>query len=531
MNNKIKIVLALLMTIAIFIPITALAAEDDVKVYVNGEELAFDQPPIIENGRTLVPLRAIFEALGAEVDWDQETKTVYADWGYNSMVLTIGEDYLTMGDGRVFALDVPAKVLNGRTLVPLRAVSESMGAEVYWEQETRSVWIYKLWESYYVDNVDDLIASIHSDARITLAPGVYNLTEWIEKRTELSAWDHPHVIIEECHDGYELQLHDLNNFGIVAEDPGKLTQIVVEPRYADVLAFVDSTELTVEGLSLGHVEEQGSCMGDVISFLRCQYVSVSECDIFGCGAYGLIAEDSDAISIFNSTVRDCTYGIATLTNTTDVYFGNVTIRDNIVYSLFDLYDSNIYLYDCSFWRNDGASGAVSGDSEIIFEECDMDAAAFAGFTEHPEYGSKIKVEGNLYYSNDLFGFEFCVPEGFLVNGTFSEGNGCFFADYNLNMEIGAYAIYIPDGWDVVDCYQDTLARIKESTASDFEILYSGQRDNNYSIRWIENGWICHQYSIVEYGKETTALYVYSPDNAEACEAMIWEGALSPSAAG
>ena len=117
-------------------------AEDPslVKVFVNGERVLFDQAPIIENNRTLVPFRAIFEALGADVEWDAASRTVTAERGDINIELKIGSDIMLV-DGEECTLDVPAKITGNRTLVPLRAISESLGADVKWDAASRTVTI------------------------------------------------------------------------------------------------------------------------------------------------------------------------------------------------------------------------------------------------------------------------------------------------------------------------------------------------------------------------------------------------------
>ena len=122
--------------------VASLAAPTDtqVKVVVNGTTLSFDQPPIIQDGRTLVPLRVIFEALGANVDWEQSTQTVTAVRGNVTVSLAIGSSILTR-NGEQITLDVPAQLINGRTFVPARAVAESFGAQVGWDAATRTVTI------------------------------------------------------------------------------------------------------------------------------------------------------------------------------------------------------------------------------------------------------------------------------------------------------------------------------------------------------------------------------------------------------
>ena len=83
-------------------------------------------------------MRAVFEALGAEVLWDGSTSTVTAKLEGNEIVLKIGEMYFEK-NGLKIDLDVPAKILNDRTLIPIRAVSESLDREVLWYGETKTV--------------------------------------------------------------------------------------------------------------------------------------------------------------------------------------------------------------------------------------------------------------------------------------------------------------------------------------------------------------------------------------------------------
>ena len=115
-------------------------SEDDVNimVHLNGQKLSFDQPPVIIDGRTMVPLRAIFEALGADVVWDDATKTITAKREKRVVMLEIGQRFITM-DGVSKELDVPAQIVNNRTLVPVRAVSEAFDCEVGWDGITQTV--------------------------------------------------------------------------------------------------------------------------------------------------------------------------------------------------------------------------------------------------------------------------------------------------------------------------------------------------------------------------------------------------------
>ena len=114
----------------------------DISVTLNGEALVFEQAPVIVEGRTLVPLRAIFEALGAEVTWDNDTFTAIAVKDDTTIKITIDDMKLYKND-EVIELDVPARLIDGRTLVPARAVSEALQATVDWDAETRTVTVTK----------------------------------------------------------------------------------------------------------------------------------------------------------------------------------------------------------------------------------------------------------------------------------------------------------------------------------------------------------------------------------------------------
>lgn len=112
----------------------------EVSILVDGENLSFDAPPQIVQDRVLVPMRAIFEKLGASILWDGDTQTVTADRGGTNISLTIGKETASVNYNRV-PLDVPAMIVNDRTLVPLRFISESLGAGVDWDAANYQVLI------------------------------------------------------------------------------------------------------------------------------------------------------------------------------------------------------------------------------------------------------------------------------------------------------------------------------------------------------------------------------------------------------
>jgi plastocyanin len=117
----------------------ASAPGQEVRVNVNGELVTFPnvQPGLVRN-RVMVPLRFVMEHLGADVRWDNEAKVVSARRAGNEMTLGIGAPHATVNQ-RIVGVDVPAMIVRGRTLVPLRLMSESLGAYALWDADRRTV--------------------------------------------------------------------------------------------------------------------------------------------------------------------------------------------------------------------------------------------------------------------------------------------------------------------------------------------------------------------------------------------------------
>jgi hypothetical protein len=127
MNSSIKVACAALAFSAV-----ALSGAQRIQVQVDGTPVAFQygQPQYI-NGRVLVPLRGVFEQMGATVSWDPQTRLVSANRNGSDVQLRIG-DRLALVNGTNMNLDVPAMIIGGSTMVPIRFLSEALGAQVGW---------------------------------------------------------------------------------------------------------------------------------------------------------------------------------------------------------------------------------------------------------------------------------------------------------------------------------------------------------------------------------------------------------------
>ena len=110
-----------------------------ILVYVDGKKVEFDQEPVVINGRTMVPMRAIFEAFGATVSWNNSTQQVVAIKDATELSFIIGEKTMLVNRTNLLKIDVAPVIRNGRTLVPLRVISDALGYNVVWNDPNRVV--------------------------------------------------------------------------------------------------------------------------------------------------------------------------------------------------------------------------------------------------------------------------------------------------------------------------------------------------------------------------------------------------------
>ncbi len=106
-------------------------------VILNNKLLSFDRPPVIENGRLLVPMRFLFEQMGAEVEWDEETGSAKATLNNKTITFTPDSDKAVV-NSKTVSTGTPARLIDGKTMVPLRFSSVETGHTVSWEEETRT---------------------------------------------------------------------------------------------------------------------------------------------------------------------------------------------------------------------------------------------------------------------------------------------------------------------------------------------------------------------------------------------------------
>ena len=238
-----------------------------------------------------------------------------------------------------------------------------------------------------VTNAEELINAIRPGAGVIIAPGEYNLSDYIEN-LDLVKFNssHKYVQLNKNYDGFELVIKDVDDLLISGgyEDPGD-TILLIEPRYSAVFRFEDCDRLQLCSFTAGHTS-RGNCKGNVIDLYACKDVGIYNVDLFGCGVYGLVIYyESGNVRVFNSCIHDCEYGIDELYE----LGGNVTFTNCMFYGSnaagswysFDN-DSDVELTfkKCSFGEEE-TNGLFYREDYITFIDC-----LWSTITRYPEWG-------------------------------------------------------------------------------------------------------------------------------------------------
>jgi hypothetical protein len=172
MKRKLSLALVLVMLLA-FMPLAGgVFAQDDIRIEIDGEMLELDVAPIVESGRVLLPIAHMLRALGAEVTWNAADRTVTIQQNDISILLEI-DDQIAIVNGNAVMMDVPARILNSRTIVPLRFVAENLEAEVVWNEEHRIVHVTSADDDFVIRSIPfEVVAEADRDA---------NLAAWVEE--------------------------------------------------------------------------------------------------------------------------------------------------------------------------------------------------------------------------------------------------------------------------------------------------------------------------------------------------------------
>ena len=193
-----------------------------------------------------------------------------------------------------------------------------------------------------VTNADEFLAAIAPNTEIVIDAEVIDFStagDYGGAPKKYYRW-------EDIYDGPGLVIAGADNLTIRSKD-GKTKSHTINavPRYANVLTFVNCDNLILSGFTAGHTQEPGVCMGGVLMFQGCEFVSVDNCGLFGCGILGVQAEGCTGITLRKCDIYECSYGGIQMFDTTGITLEKCTFRD--------LGGNNLILTGCSDVTVDG----------------------------------------------------------------------------------------------------------------------------------------------------------------------------------
>lgn len=252
-----------------------------------------------------------------------------------------------------------------------------------------------------VANVDELLSAIGSYTNITLLEGEYNLAQ-AGDYGQLTAdkpyhWQEVFSTGEEA--AFELMISGVDCLTLLAE--GEVT-ISAVPRYANVLVLDDCEDVCLAGLTMGHTEEPGQCVGGVVKLNRVDKAIISQCKLFGCGTVGVNAEACTALQVVESQIYDCSYSAAQLSSCQNVLFNNCRVYDNTGFcGLFQIGASNACaIINSQITGNNSPMLLDSSSSQnVYFAGNEVSGNDFGGWGLFNIQSNPVTVEGCRFTDN------------------------------------------------------------------------------------------------------------------------------------
>ncbi len=248
-----------------------------------------------------------------------------------------------------------------------------------------------------VANTAELLAAIGSNREIQLQPGVYNLTEFADQEIE-----NPVLDWNQVYNGKELVIRNIENLSLkgMGTEP---SHIVVEPRFAYVINFAGTKNISIENIEAGHTPQAEGCEGGVFRFIGCQGVSINKSILYGCGTIGLDLERTQGLTMIDSVIKECTSGIMDLRDSEEIIFKKSEFYDNRDLDLINVSNcKKVRFEECRIYNNrsayDGLALFALENSKVFINDSDIfdnDADFFAK-------GEMPIVRGNTDYTHNLF---------------------------------------------------------------------------------------------------------------------------------
>lgn len=240
----------------------------------------------------------------------------------------------------------------------------------------------------------ELLRAIGSNTTIVVEKGAYNLTKAPRDAN-------PHITWNPVFDGEEAVISTVSNLTLRGEAGAT---IVVTPRYAWVFHFRKCAGIKIENLVLGHIKG-GYCTGGVLAFSACKDIGIKDCDLFGCGTYGLNLKQVRNCTVNKTTIRDCTYGIMQLSGVENVRFTECAFRNNKEFNLISITNCDKLLFlKCRITNNKSGDylsylfTLYGKNGDIRIQDCTISNNLNRHFINHRKR-KELDLKGNTFSGN------------------------------------------------------------------------------------------------------------------------------------
>lgn len=253
-----------------------------------------------------------------------------------------------------------------------------------------------------VNTAKEFLLNLGSYRELLIAAGSYRITDALQISGQYARW-------RDVFDGKELEVPNARRLTIRGIGA---CQVLTEVKYAWVLLFKYASELKLNEIVLGH-EPGGHCRGGVLGLVESNYVAVKDSILFGSGTYGFEFVDSSNISLDDCSVKDCTYGIGKIINSTDVVFTRVSFFNNEDFSLIEVHGEcgTIIFENCEFCNNRSRIepkyihtyfvefiNTTGTGSKVIFRDCTFSENVANQFTN---VSDRIQLHGCKFRDNSF----------------------------------------------------------------------------------------------------------------------------------
>ncbi|MBQ8117495.1 MAG: right-handed parallel beta-helix repeat-containing protein [Lachnospiraceae bacterium] len=282
---------------------------------------------------------------------------------------------------------------------------EEMG-EDYYEYKCHTKYVYLRADSPKLENMEDLryfktvtvsdakqlLNSIDNNTKIVLEAGTYNLSDVREE--DIS---NPYLVWE-----YGEMSVTASNVCFEAKDGAEVLICVNDP-YVPVLSFDYSTNVTLRGVTVGHNVEKGHCTGSVLNYLGVSGATIEDCKLYGCGTYGIEAENCSLMNVRGTEIYECTYGLVSLANVTNALFQNCDMRDSSELSMFSMWSSYDIVFDnCKIHDNVTSTNYETSFihledeySDVTFQNCEFTNNTYKQLTNGTVSFEKCTISDNV----------------------------------------------------------------------------------------------------------------------------------------